>query len=167
MAHLSGDTGLRGLPDGEDLHRFVGSRVFGVDPADAMTAGDAQQGQGDELRAAIIWPVGLRLSKHWVSRPVARGLMDEYFARFWRVRDHLRDVVVEAGKQGYTETMFGRRRCQPDLTSDNRQRREMAERMALNRAAHPGSAADIMKVAMLGVDRELTAGARPDASPGA
>ena len=87
--------------------------------------------------------------------------MDEYFARFGGVRDYLRDVVVEAGKQGVHRTMFGRRRYLPDLTSDNRQRREMAERMALN-APIQGSAADIMKVAMLGVDRELTAsGARP------
>jgi DNA polymerase-1 len=95
-----------------------------------------------------------------ISTGEAQGLMDEYFARFGGVRDYLRDVVVEAGKQGYTETMFGRRRYLPDLTSDNRQRREMAERMALN-APIQGSAADIMKVAMLGVDRELTAsGAR-------
>lgn len=80
--------------------------------------------------------------------------MDMYFERFGGVRDYLRDVVLEAGRAGYTETMFGRRRYLPDLTSDNRQRREMAERMALN-APIQGSAADIMKVAMLGVDRAL------------
>ena len=132
---------------------------LGVDPAD-VTA---------EMRSkvkAMSYGLAYGLSAFGLSKQLgistgeAQGLMDEYFARFGGVRDYLRDVVVEAGKQGYTETMFGRRRYLPDLTSDNRQRREMAERMALN-APIQGSAADIMKVAMLGVDRELTAsGAR-------
>jgi len=82
--------------------------------------------------------------------------MDGYFARFGGVRDYLSGVVDEARRTGYTQTVLGRRRYLPDLTSDNRQRREMAERMALN-APIQGSAADIVKVAMLAVDRELTA----------
>ena len=82
--------------------------------------------------------------------------MDEYFLRFGGVRDYLRDVVDEARKTGFTETVLGRRRYLPDLTSDNRQRREIAERMALN-APIQGSAADLVKVAMLGVDRALAA----------
>jgi DNA polymerase-1 len=84
----------------------------------------------------------------------AKGLMDEYFLRFGGVRDYLRDVVDEARRSGFTETILGRRRYLPDLTSDNRQRREMAERMALN-APIQGSAADIVKVAMLRVDSAL------------
>jgi DNA polymerase-1 len=72
------------------------------------------------------------------------------------VRDYLRSVVDEARATGYTETILGRRRYLPDLTSDNRQRREMAERMALN-APIQGSAADIVKAAMLRVDRALAA----------
>jgi DNA polymerase-1 len=84
----------------------------------------------------------------------AKGLMDEYFDRFGGVRDYLQGVVGEARRTGYTETILGRRRYLPDLTSDNRQRREMAERMALN-APIQGSAADIIKVAMLRVDRAL------------
>ena len=80
--------------------------------------------------------------------------MDEYFSVFGGVRDYLRAVVAQARQDGYTETILGRRRYLPDLTSDNRQRREMAERMALN-APIQGSAADIIKVAMLAVDREL------------
>ncbi len=80
--------------------------------------------------------------------------MDEYFERFGGVRDYLRGVVDEARRTGFTETILGRRRYLPDLTSDNRQRREMAERMALN-APIQGSAADIIKVAMLNVDRAL------------
>ena len=89
-----------------------------------------------------------------ISTGEAQGLMDEYFARFGGVRDYLHEVVAEARGTGYTETMLGRRRYLPDLTSDNRQRREMAERMALN-APIQGSAADIIKLAMLGVDRAL------------
>ena len=84
----------------------------------------------------------------------ARGLMDEYFETFGGVRDYLGGVVDEARRTGFTETILGRRRYLPDLTSDNRQRREMAERMALN-APIQGSAADLIKVAMLGVDRAL------------
>jgi DNA polymerase-1 len=80
--------------------------------------------------------------------------MDAYFARFGGVRDYLRSVVDDARRTGYTETIMGRRRYLPDLTSDNRQRREMAERMALN-APIQGSAADIIKVAMLGVHAAL------------
>ena len=84
----------------------------------------------------------------------ARGLMTEYFDRFGGVRDYLRSVVDEARRRGYTETMFGRRRYLPDLSSDNRQRREMAERAALN-APIQGSAADIVKIAMLRVEEAL------------
>src|SRR6202000_3143932 len=90
-----------------------------------------------------------------ISTEEARGLMDDYFDRFGGVRDYLRSVVDEARKTGYTETILGRRRYLPDLTSDNRQRREMAERMALN-APIQGSAADVVKVAMLDLDRRLT-----------
>jgi DNA polymerase-1 len=86
----------------------------------------------------------------------ARGLMEGYFEQFGGVRDYLYEVVAQARKDGYTQTILGRRRYLPDLTSDNRQRREMAERMALN-APIQGSAADIIKVAMLRVDRALRA----------
>ena len=84
----------------------------------------------------------------------ARGLMDEYFETFGGIRDYLGGVVDQARRSGYTETIMGRRRYLPDLTSDNRQRREMAERMALN-APIQGSAADLIKIAMLNVDRAI------------
>src|SRR4028118_1453818 len=84
----------------------------------------------------------------------AQGLMEEYFERFGGVRDYLAGIVGEARRSGFTETIRGRRRYLPDLTSDNRQRREMAERMALN-APIQGSAADIIKVAMLDVEKAL------------
>src|SRR5690625_7392545 len=92
-----------------------------------------------------------------MPRGVRGGLMDYYFARFGGVRDYLSGVVEEARRTGYTETIMGRRRYLPDLNSDNRQRREMAERMALN-APIQGSAADIIKVAMLRVDAAMQQG---------
>jgi len=103
------------------------------------------------------WVKSIRTGAGAIQFPTpdeARGLMEEYFSEFGGVRDYLRDVVAQARQEGYTETMFGRRRYLPDLTSDNRQRREMAERMALN-APIQGSAADIIKMAMLAVDRAI------------
>src|SRR3712207_337244 len=82
--------------------------------------------------------------------------MEEYFETFGGVRDYLAGIVGEARRSGFTETILGRRRYLPDLTSDNRQRREMSERMALN-APIQGSAADIIKVAMLRTDSGLRA----------
>ena len=154
MAHLSGDAGLiEAFRTGEDLHRFVGSRVFGVEPADVTSA---MRSKVKAMSYGLAYGLSaFGLSKQLtISTGEAKELMDGYFERFGGVRDYLRDVVLEAGRQGYTETMLGRRRYLPDLTSDNRQRREMAERMALN-APIQGSAADIMKVAMLGVDRAI------------
>ena len=154
MAHLSGDEGLiEAFRSGEDLHRFVGSRVFGVPPAEVT----------GEMRArikAMSYGLAYGLSEFGLSRQLnisfeeARGLMQDYFARFGGVRDYLHGVVEEARRTGWTETIMGRRRYLPDLTSDNRQRRDIAERMALN-APIQGSAADVIKVAMLGVDRAL------------
>jgi DNA polymerase-1 len=86
----------------------------------------------------------------------ASVLMEDYFSRFGGVSDYLHGVVAQACRDGYTQTVLGRRRYLPDLTSDNRQRREMAERMALN-APIQGSAADIIKVAMLRIDSALRA----------
>ncbi|WP_050758468.1 DNA polymerase I [Xylanimonas cellulosilytica] len=156
MAHLSGDEGLiEAFRTGEDLHRYVGSRVFGVEPA-GVTA---------EMRSkvkAMSYGLAYGLSAFGLSQQLgiatgeAQGLMDDYFARFGGVREYLDGVVEEARATGYTATVLGRRRYLPDLTSDNRQRRQMAERMALN-APIQGSAADIIKLAMLGVQRELDA----------
>ncbi len=156
MAHLSGDAGLiSAFRSGEDLHSFVASRVFAVEPADVTIAMRSKV-------KAMSYGLAYGLSAYGLSRqltiPVeeAKGLMDEYFARFGGVRDYLTEIVAQARGTGYTETMLGRRRYLPDLTSDNRQRREMAERMALN-APIQGSAADIIKLAMKGVDAALRA----------
>ncbi|PZR51907.1 DNA polymerase I [Xylanimonas oleitrophica] len=156
MAHLSQDAGLiEAFRSGEDLHRYVGSRVFGVEPA-GVTA---------EMRSkvkAMSYGLAYGLSAFGLSQQLAittgeaQGLMDDYFARFGGVRDYLDGVVEEARATGWTATILGRRRYLPDLTSDNRQRRQMAERMALN-APIQGSAADIIKLAMLKVQAELDA----------
>jgi DNA polymerase-1 len=154
MASLTGDEGLiDAFVSGEDVHRVVAAKVFGVDPA-AVTAEHRRKIK------AMSYGLAYGLSTYGLSQQLgvsteeAQQLSDEYFARFGKVRDYLHRVVEEARKTGYTETIMGRRRYFPDLTSDNRQRREMAERAALN-APIQGSAADIMKAAMLGVDREL------------
>ncbi|MDQ3790801.1 MAG: DNA polymerase, partial [Actinomycetota bacterium] len=138
---------------GQDFHSITASRVFGV------PAGEVTPGQRAKIKA-MNYGLAYGLSAYGLSQQLristeeARGLMEEYFDRFGGVRDYLHEVVAKARKDGYTSTIFGRRRYLPDLTSDNRQRREMAERMALN-APIQGSAADIIKVAMLNVHREL------------
>ncbi len=156
MAHLSGDEGLiEAFRSGEDLHSYVGSRVFGVPTTEVTSA------QRSKIKA-MSYGLAYGLSSFGLSKQLgievgeAATLMDDYFSRFGGVRTYLTGVVDEARATGYTATIMGRRRYLPDLTSDNRQRREMAERMALN-APIQGSAADIIKVAMLGVEREIAA----------
>ncbi|MDO5726924.1 MAG: DNA polymerase I [Bowdeniella nasicola] len=154
MAHLSGDSDLIGAFNaGEDLHSYVGARVFNVG-IDEITP---------PMRAkvkAMSYGLAYGLSAYGLSRQLdvevyeAQQLMDDYFARFGAVRDYLASVVEKARATGYTETMFGRRRYLPDLSSTNRQRREMAERAALN-APIQGSAADIIKYAMIAVAERL------------
>ena len=154
MAHLSGDAALiEAFQSGFDFHAATAARVFSVDP-------DQVTGQQRAKVKAMNYGLAYGLSAYGLSGqlriPVdeARGLMDEYFARFGGIRDYLQSVVDQARKDGYTATILGRRRYLPDLTSDNRSRREMAERMALN-APIQGSAADIIKVAMLNVHGAL------------
>ncbi len=154
MAHLSEDEGLvEAFASGEDLHTTVASRVFQVERADVTPAMRAKIKAMSYGLAYGLSAFGLG-AQLGVPPDEARGLMNEYFERFGGVRDYLHEVVDEARQTGYTETVLGRRRYLPDLTSDNRQRREMAERMALN-APIQGSAADVIKVAMLGVDQAL------------
>ena len=154
MAHLSKDEGLiEAFNTGEDLHSFVASRAFAV-PIDEVTA---------ELRRrvkAMSYGLAYGLSAYGlaaqlkISTEEAKVQMEQYFDRFGGVRDYLRDVVDQARKDGYTSTVFGRRRYLPELDSSNRNVREAAERAALN-APIQGSAADIIKVAMINVDRAI------------
>jgi len=154
MAHLSQDASLiEAFNTGEDLHTYVASQAFSL-PIEEVTG---------ELRRrvkAMTYGLAYGLSAYGlaqqlrISNDEAREQMEAYFTRFGAVRDYLQAIVVKARADGYTETILGRRRYLPDLNSDNRQRRDMAERMALN-APIQGSAADIIKVAMLGVHKAL------------
>ncbi|MDA0217000.1 MAG: DNA polymerase, partial [Actinobacteria bacterium] len=156
MAHLSKDSALlEAFHSGEDLHATVASQVFGVKPSE-VTA---------EMRRttkAMSYGLAYGLSAFGLAQQLdlspneASDLMKSYFSRFGGIRDYLQSVVSEARDRGFTETLLGRRRYLPDLQSDNRQRREMAERMALN-APIQGSAADIIKLAMLRVERAIQA----------
>ncbi len=154
MAHLSEDAGLiEAFTSGEDLHTFVASRAFDI-PIDAVDP---------EMRRrikAMSYGLAYGLSAYGLAQQLrispeeARGQMTAYFERFGGIRDYLDGVVEDARQTGYTETTMGRRRYLPDLTSDNKQRRDMAERMALN-APIQGSAADVIKVAMLRVEQGI------------
>jgi DNA polymerase-1 len=156
MAHLSEDAGLiEAFRSGQDFHSITASRVFGV-PAEEVTPGQRAKIKAMNYGLAYglsAFGLGQQLR---IEPSEARVLMDDYFETFGGVRDYLTGVVDEARRTGFTETILGRRRYLPDLTSDNRQRREMAERMALN-APIQGSAADLIKVAMLHVDGAIRA----------
>ncbi|MBN9191225.1 DNA polymerase I [Microbacterium sp.] len=156
MAHLSGDPGLiEAFNSGEDTHRFVGARVFGVEPGDVTPA---MRTKVKAMSYGLVYGLSaFGLSKQLrIDQSEAKQLMTEYFLRFGAVRDYLRSSVEQARIDGYTETIFGRRRPFPDLTSPNRVLRENAERAALN-APIQGSAADIMKVALFRIHDEFAA----------
>lgn len=154
MAHLSNDSKLlAAFASGEDLHATIASQIFGVKPSEV----------DPEMRRqikAMSYGLAYGLSSYGLSAqlditpPAAQDLMDRYFERFGGIRDYLKTVVEDARKVGYTETIMGRRRYLPDLMNDNRARREVAERMALN-APIQGSAADIIKIAMLNVNNAI------------
>lgn len=154
MAHLSNDEGLiAAFESGEDLHSTVGAQVFNVKPSEV----DAEMRRTIK---AMSYGLAYGLSAFGLSQqldidPTEAGeLMNKYFERFGGIRDYLKSVVIEARAKGYTETILGRRRYLPDLNHENRQRREIAERAALN-APIQGSAADIIKIALLKVNTEI------------
>ena len=154
MAHLSNDEKLlKAFESGEDLHATIAGEIFGV------KAHDVDPEMRRQIKA-MSYGLAYGLSSYGlsaqldISPPAAQDLMDKYFERFGGIRDYLKVVVEDARKVGYTETIMGRRRYLPDLMHDNRQRREVAERMALN-APIQGSAADIIKLAMLKVQAAI------------
>jgi DNA polymerase-1 len=155
MAHLSGDAGLiEAFNAGEDLHRFVGARIFHVDPSEVTPVMRTKV-------KAMSYGLAYGLSAFGLSKQLridtteAKALMADYFARFGAVREYLRSVVEQAKVDGYTTTIFGRRRPFPDLASSNRVLRENAERAALNSPIQ-GSAADIIKRAMIAIQTDIT-----------
>jgi DNA polymerase-1 len=154
LAHLAGDdTLVAAFLSGEDVHATVAGMVWGLAPNQVDR----------ELRSRVkmvTYGLAYGLSAFGLAQGLgiapdeATALMDAYFARFGKVKAYLDGVVTQARREGYTQTILGRRRYLPDLASDNRQRRQMADRMALN-APIQGSAADIIKMAMVAVDRAL------------
>jgi len=154
MAHLSHDEKLlAAFASGEDLHATVAGLVFGVKASEVDPEMRRQMKAMSYGLAYGLSSYGLAIQLD-ISPPAAQQLMDTYFERFGGIRDYLKTVVEDARKVGYTETIMGRRRYLPDLMHDNRQRREVAERMALN-APIQGSAADIIKLAMLKVQAAI------------
>ena len=156
MAHLSEDEGLiEAFNKGEDLHRFVGSRIFGVEPAKVTSDMRSQV-------KAMSYGLVYGLSEYGLAKQLgltnadAKALMKDYFERFGGVRRYLAKVVEDAKAHGYTKTLHGRRRPFDDLTSKIFQVRENARRAALN-APIQGTAADIMKLAMNAIHQEMTA----------
>ena len=154
MAHLSNDEKLlAAFASGEDLHATVAGLVFGVKATEVDPEMRRQMKAMSYGLAYGLSSYGLAIQLD-ITPPAAQQLMETYFQRFGGIREYLSTVVEDARKVGYTETIMGRRRYLPDLMHDNRQRREVAERMALN-APIQGSAADIIKVAMLNVQRAI------------
>ena len=155
LAHLSGDEGLiEAFKSGEDLHKFVGSRIYGVDPKDVTSA---MRSKVKAMSYGLVYGLSeYGLAKQLrISNADAKQLMADYFARFGGVRRYLSKVVDDAKLNEYTTTIYGRRRPFTDLNSKIFTIRENARRAALN-APIQGTAADIMKIAMIAVDKALT-----------
>lgn len=154
LAHLSGDAGLiEAFKSGEDLHKFVGSRIYGVKPEEVTSAMRSKV-------KAMSYGLVYGLSEYGLAKQLripnadAKQLMSDYFERFGGVKRYLAQVVDEAKLDGFTKTIYGRRRPFDDLNSKIFAIKENARRAALN-APIQGTAADIMKLAMINVDRAL------------
>jgi len=156
LAHLAEDPGLIDAFERDvDIHTVTAAKVFGVAESD-VDSGQRRFAKVVNYGLAYgmeAYGLGQRLD---IPTDEAREILDSYFAGFPKVRDFMHDTVVEAKQRGYTTTIFGRRRLITELASDNFRIRQMGERMAQN-APVQGSAADIFKLAMIDVDRELDA----------
>ena len=156
LAHLAQDQKLlEAFASGEDLHSTVASLVFGVKATEVDPEMRRQIKAMSYGLAYGLSAFGLAQQLD-ISPGAASSLMEKYYLRFGGIRDYLATVVKQAKIDGYTETLMGRRRYLPDLQSDNKFKREIAERAALN-APIQGTAADIIKLAMLRVDRAIKA----------
>jgi DNA polymerase I len=154
LAHLSGDEGLlAAFSAREDVHATTAAKVFDL-PLEAV------DGPLRDRAKAVNYGLAYGLTSYGLGQQLqippdeAQAIVEAYFERFPKVRSFLEGAVEAATRDGYTTTLFGRRRYLPDLRSDNRNRRQMAERMALN-APIQGTAADVIKLAMIELDRAL------------
>ncbi len=154
LAHLSGDPGLLdAFASREDIHATTAAKVFDL-PLEAV------DGALRDRAKAVNYGLAYGLTSYGLGQQLgiapdeAQEIVDAYFERFPKVREFLDQAVVDATRDGYTTTLFGRRRYLPDLTSTDRNRRQMAERMALN-APIQGTAADVIKLAMIQLQQRL------------
>ncbi|HEX2404112.1 MAG TPA: DNA polymerase I, partial [Acidimicrobiia bacterium] len=154
LAHMSGDPFLvEAFRSGSDIHTATAARVWGLSESD-VTAN--QRRTAKMINFGLLYGMeafGLA-DRLGISREEAQQHMDAYFSQFVQVREFMSAVVTQARNQGYTTTLFGRRRYLPELKSDNFRIRQMGERMALN-APVQGTAADIIKKAMIDLDASL------------
>ncbi len=160
LAHFCGDETLRAaFAEGQDIHRTVAAEVFGVRP-DEVTPD--MRAKAKTVNFGIIYgqtAYGLSVSLR-IPRKDAAGFIDRYKARFPKIDEFLAQCVSQAKRQGYVETIFGRRRRVPDIESSNPQTRALAERLAINSVVQ-GSAADLIKQAMVNIARRIDAEGRP------
>ena len=154
MAHLSADTGLvKAFSEGQDVHRATAAEVFGVAPDQVTT--DLRR-SAKAINFGLIYGMssfGLA-QQLGLSRSQAQSYIDLYFARYPGVKNYMDSIREQAREQGYVETLFGRRLYLPEIKSRNAARRQYAERTAIN-APMQGTAADIIKRAMIGADQWL------------
>ena len=156
MAHISGDEAmLRAFADGEDIHRATAAEIFGVPPAEVTSE---QRRYAKVINFGLIYGMsafGLAANLN-IERAAAQNYIDRYFARFSGVKQYMDDTRLQAKARGYVETVFGRRLWLPEINSPNGPRRQGAERAAIN-APMQGTAADLIKLAMVAVQNWLEA----------
>lgn len=156
MAHLSGDAHLiEAFRQGKDVHAITAAKIFGID-ADEVTPDQrriAKTANFGIMYGISAFGLAQRLK---IPRGDAKKIIDDYFTNFPAVSAFISDTIASAREKGYVETLFGRRRYLPDITSRNATVRALAERNAVN-APIQGTSADIIKIAMVEVDREMQA----------
>jgi DNA polymerase-1 len=150
MAHLSGDPSLvKAFAAGEDVHRHTAAEVFDMKPEEVTSE---QRRYAKVINFGLIYGMSaFGLAQNLaIERSAAASYMDKYFARYPGVAQYMERTRMEARERGYVETVFGRRLWLPDIRSSNMQRRQGAERQAIN-APMQGTAADLIKMAMIAV----------------
>ncbi|MGQ7386548.1 DNA polymerase I [Streptococcus suis] len=156
LAHISQDQHLiEAFQQGADIHTSTAMRVFGIEKAEDVTANDRRNAKA--VNFGVVYGISdFGLSNNLgISRKEAKNYIDTYFERFPGIKDYMETIVREARDKGYVETLYKRRRELPDINSRNFNVRNFAERTAINSPIQ-GSAADILKVAMINLDRALT-----------
>ena len=154
MAHLANDAGMqKAFAEGKDIHRSTAAEIFGVSLEEVT---NEQRRNAKAINFGLIYGMSeFGLSNQLcISRQEARSYMDAYFNRYPNVLQFMTDIKTKAAEQGYVETLLGRRLYLPEIKSSNAMRRKAAERVAIN-APMQGTAADIIKVAMIGIDKMI------------